>query len=108
MLDWKPFVELVHAHRRFLLTTHVRPDGDGLGSMLALGDTLRRKGNEVRLVIASTLPGRYRFLDPEGAIEHCDEQNPPRIDADLDGLAVTAPRLEDSYLQLTGTNGDQP
>jgi phosphoesterase RecJ-like protein len=83
MLDWKPFVELVHAHRRFLLTTHVRPDGDGLGSMLALGDTLRRKGNEVRLVIASTLPGRYRFLDPEGTIERCDEQNPPRIDSDL-------------------------
>ena len=26
---------------------------------------------------------------------------------DLDGLAVTAPRLEDTYLQLTGTNGDQ-
>ena len=25
---------------------------------------------------------------------------------DLDGLAVTAPRLEDTYLQLTGTNGD--
>jgi bifunctional oligoribonuclease and PAP phosphatase NrnA len=83
MLDWKPFVELVQAHRRFLLTTHVRPDGDGLGSMLALGDTLRRRGNEVRLVIASTVPGRYRFLDPEGTIEHCDEQSPPRIDSDL-------------------------
>jgi ABC-2 type transport system ATP-binding protein len=26
---------------------------------------------------------------------------------DLDGLAVSAPRLEDTYLQLTGTNGDQ-
>jgi ABC-2 type transport system ATP-binding protein len=27
---------------------------------------------------------------------------------DLDNLAVTAPRLEDTYLQLTGTTGDQP
>ncbi len=25
---------------------------------------------------------------------------------DLDGLAVTAPRLEDTYLQLTSSNGD--
>ena len=25
---------------------------------------------------------------------------------DLDGLAVTAPRLEDTYLQLTGADGD--
>ena len=39
-LDWKPFVDLVRAHQRFLLTTHVRPDGDGLGSMLALADVL--------------------------------------------------------------------
>jgi hypothetical protein len=25
---------------------------------------------------------------------------------DLDGLAVTAPRLEEAYMQLTATNGD--
>src|SRR5437588_6100216 len=33
-LDWTPLVEIVHRHQRFLLTTHIRPDGDGLGSML--------------------------------------------------------------------------
>jgi phosphoesterase RecJ-like protein len=68
-IDWAPFVELVRRQQRFLLTTHVRPDGDGLGSMLALADTLRRLGKEVQLVIASTLPPRYQFLDPEGQIE---------------------------------------
>ena len=39
-LDWSPFVDIVQRHQRFLLTTHVRPDGDGLGSMLALADTI--------------------------------------------------------------------
>jgi bifunctional oligoribonuclease and PAP phosphatase NrnA len=63
-LDWSPFVELVCAHRRFLLTTHVRPDGDGLGSMLALADTLEAQGKGVRMTVASTLPPRYDFLDP--------------------------------------------
>ena len=29
-IDWSPFVDLVHRHQRFVLTTHVRPDGDGL------------------------------------------------------------------------------
>jgi hypothetical protein len=33
-LDWAPFVELVRRHQCFLLTTHIRPDGDGIGSML--------------------------------------------------------------------------
>jgi hypothetical protein len=27
---------------------------------------------------------------------------------DLDSLAVTAPRLEDTYIRLTGSTGDQP
>jgi bifunctional oligoribonuclease and PAP phosphatase NrnA len=68
-LDWAPFVELVGRHKRVLLTTHIRPDGDGLGSMLALADVLGRRGKEVQLVIASTFPPRYAFLDPAGRIE---------------------------------------
>jgi phosphoesterase RecJ-like protein len=69
MLDWSPFVDLVHRHQRFLLTTHVRPDGDGLGSALALIDVLEQLGKKTRLVIASTFPPRYDFLDPEKRIE---------------------------------------
>jgi phosphoesterase RecJ-like protein len=69
-LDWTPFVELVRRHQRFLMTTHVRPDGDGLGSMLALAEILRQQGKEVHLVIASIMPARYRFLDPEQQIRH--------------------------------------
>jgi phosphoesterase RecJ-like protein len=64
-LDWKPFVDLVRPHQRFLLTTHVRPDGDGLGSMSALADVLEAEGKSVRLVVASSLPSRYDFLDPK-------------------------------------------
>ena len=43
-IDWSPFVEIVRQHQRFLLTTHVRPDGDGLGSQTALAEVLRRRG----------------------------------------------------------------
>jgi phosphoesterase RecJ-like protein len=67
-LDWAPFIEFVHRHRSFLLTTHIRPDGDGLGSMLALAEALRQLSKEVHLVIASTSPPRYQFLDPDGRI----------------------------------------
>lgn len=67
-VDWSPFVELVRKHQRFLMTTHVRPDGDGLGSILALCDALERQGKEVDLVIASPMPARYQFLDRENRI----------------------------------------
>src|SRR5688572_12019198 len=68
-IDWKPFVELVHRRQRFLLTTHVRPDPDGLGSQLGLADALEGMGKQVRLVIASNWPPRYDFLDPDKRIK---------------------------------------
>jgi bifunctional oligoribonuclease and PAP phosphatase NrnA len=72
VLDWTPLVDLVRRHHRFLLTTHVRPDGDGLGSMLALADVLELQGKETQLVIASTLPPRYQFLIPADRISRFD------------------------------------
>jgi phosphoesterase RecJ-like protein len=71
-LDWSPFVDLVNRHQRFLLTTHVRPDGDGLGSMLALADVLERRGKAVQMVVASVLPPRYDFLDPARRIRRLE------------------------------------
>jgi phosphoesterase RecJ-like protein len=68
-IDWAPFVDLVRAHRRFLLTTHVRPDGDGLGSMLALAEVLEHQGKQTDLCITSTFPPRYLFLDPDHRIQ---------------------------------------
>lgn len=68
-IDWSGGVNLVRQHRRFLLTTHVRPDADGLGSMLALAEALQALGKDVRMVIASSWPPLYRFLDPEQRIK---------------------------------------
>jgi len=68
-IDWKPFVDMVGRHRRLLLTTHIRPDGDGLGSMLALAEALEGIGKEVHMVIGSTWPPRYDFLDPDKKIQ---------------------------------------
>ena len=82
MLDWSPFVEFVQRHQRFVLTTHVRPDGDGLGAMLALTEVLERRGKQVQPVIASLMPPRYHFLDPEGRIRHIHAVAESWADAD--------------------------
>jgi phosphoesterase RecJ-like protein len=68
-LDWSPFVDLVQSHQCFLLTTHVRPDGDGLGSMLALADALEARGKTVHMTVGSVLPPRYDFLDPKRRVQ---------------------------------------
>ena len=63
-LDWSPLVELLRKHDRPLLMTHIRPDADGLGAQLALHETLTGLGKRPRVAIASKLPPRYLFLDP--------------------------------------------
>jgi phosphoesterase RecJ-like protein len=53
----------------FVLTTHVNPDGDGIGSEIALAEWLEAHGKEVRIINHSPTPAVYRFLDPEARIQ---------------------------------------
>ena len=66
MIDWSPFVEIVRNHRRFVLTCHIRPDCDALGSELALAALLEHLGKEVLIANPFPLPPNRRFLDPQG------------------------------------------
>src|SRR6058998_3260037 len=68
VLDWTPLVDLIASHDRFLVTTHVRPDGDALGSEVGMAGLLRERGKDVRVVNASRTPPRYDFLDPDGTL----------------------------------------
>lgn len=52
--------------RSLLLVTHGRPDGDGLGAMVALAAAARAVGKTVRTLVPSGVPRRYAFLFPDG------------------------------------------
>lgn len=76
---------LIARSESFLLTTHINPDGDGIGSELALQRHLRRLGKNVRILNASPLPENYRFLDGERIVE-CyspDAHGPELFDVDV-------------------------
>ncbi len=78
-IDWTPLADLIETHDRFLVTTHVRPDGDALGSEVGMAGLLRQKGKDVRVVNASPTPPRYDFLDPESTLfEHFGHRRPAR------------------------------
>ena len=48
--------------RRVLLASHVNPDGDAIGALLAAGIALQKPGREVVLYNESAIPAVYRFL----------------------------------------------
>ncbi len=68
--------------RHVLITTHLQPDPDGLGSALALASALTRIGISAEVVIGSTIPIRYRFMD-EGGQAHILNDDEPLPDADV-------------------------
>ena len=58
----RDFAELLVPGRRVCLTTHVNPDGDGLGSEAGLAHLLRAQGVEVVITNPTPTPPRYDFL----------------------------------------------
>jgi phosphoesterase RecJ-like protein len=68
-VDWPRFVQLIREHRRFLLTTHIRPDCDALGSCLGMAGILEQLGKQVRIVNGQATPPNLRFIDPENRIQ---------------------------------------
>lgn len=52
----------IQAARTILVTTHIRPDGDAIGSLLGLGLALRQTGKSVQMVSTDGVPASYRHL----------------------------------------------
>ena len=49
-INWSRFVEVINEHENFLLTSHIRPDCDALGSELGMAGVLEAIGKRVRIV----------------------------------------------------------
>ena len=60
MLD--QVLQAIRARQRFVVTSHARPDGDGIGSALACGQILRVMGKDAEVVMHDGVPRIYQNL----------------------------------------------
>ena len=73
---------LIERHERFFITTHIRPDGDAIGSELAFAHFLERRGKEVTILNSDPPPMNMDWLpeiDKVGTFDGSLEQR-ERID----------------------------
>jgi phosphoesterase RecJ-like protein len=82
--------------QRFLLTSHARPDGDSIGSQLAMAFALDALGKQVRIVNADAAPDHYQDFPGMDRIEIAR-----RVTADVDAVIV----MECSDLGRSGVEG---
>jgi phosphoesterase RecJ-like protein len=55
-------LQQIRSRHRFVVTSHARPDGDGIGSALALGQILRTMGKDAQVVMYDGVPRIYQNL----------------------------------------------
>lgn len=67
-VDWSRFVEVVGSATNVVLTSHIRPDCDALGSELGMALVLEALGKRVRIVNAQATPPNLAFIDPDKKI----------------------------------------
>ena len=73
--------DAIRAGERFLVTTHENPDGDALGSMLAMKLALDQLGKDVRMLLLgdAPLPAEYGFMPLDGLLRRAPEDVSERI-----------------------------
>jgi len=83
--------------RRFLITSHARPDGDSIGSQLAMAFALDALGKQVRIVNVDSAPDHYQEFPGMERIEIATRVERPEVDAVI--------VMECSEMGRTGVSG---
>ena len=66
---FEELTQFVDNHARFVVTTHVNPDCDALGSALAMARLIEARGKPARVINTDPTPSRFAFVDPENRIQ---------------------------------------
>lgn len=65
---WDAVARFIDTYDSFLITSHINPDGDAIGSEMALKLYLEDRDKTAVVVNGSDMPNTLRFLDPDGEI----------------------------------------
>ena len=81
---WQSLHDVIERHSRFLLTSHIFPEGDSLGSEVALALHLRDRGKAVHVLNPTPPRDCYQFLLDSFPIRHLGENGTAPIPAETE------------------------
>ncbi len=76
---YEELAALIAEHQHIGIISHHRPDGDAIGSTIALGLALKAQGKVVRLFNLDGVPQRFAFLEGAELIETLPAAFPPEL-----------------------------
>jgi phosphoesterase RecJ-like protein len=96
------FIDALSTRKRVLITTHVRPDGDALGSTAALVMALRKLGIAAEVLLLSHLPSKYAFIYQQNDIPHMDVEKGWPAEFSINGFDALLVADTGTWSQLPG------
>jgi len=84
MIDFILLQQIIENNNSFLLTTHVNPDADAIGSEIAFYLILKKLNKKIRIVNHSSTPYNLKFLDTENVIEKYNPETHKNIFTEAD------------------------
>lgn len=93
MSDLTKIIETLKQENKFYLISHMLPDGDSIGSLLAMANGLRSLGKEITAFTPGHIPHKYSFLHGAGLINNSPE---------LEDENITVLVLDSSDLERLG------
>ena len=72
MINWKKLNQDIKSSKRIVLSTHMSPDGDGLGSASAMHNYITSLELECKIIQISKFPDQYNFLNKDNIVETYD------------------------------------
>lgn len=84
----KSILKILLNSQNFLILTHSNPDGDAIGSCLALFHYLEQKNKNVTFILLSPIPSNLKFLNGIDKIQIINNSSNHRIPTDLDAIVI--------------------
>lgn len=104
------FLQLVRNSKRIIITTHLHPDADGIGSEIALCMALREIGKDAYCVNEAPLLERYKYLDPHNVVSSFRSYQQKFKKEEIDLFIITdtnsLPRIGTSIQKLVSKSKD--
>jgi bifunctional oligoribonuclease and PAP phosphatase NrnA len=96
--DWLELESFIQSKQRLLITTHVHPDGDAIGSEIAMAEYARQCGCEVVILNSDPTPQFFQLADGRQEIQCFDPRLHEKVIQSMDGCVIVDisdwPRLQ--------------
>lgn len=89
----KQILDIIKKHKRFLIAGHINPEGDAIGSQLAMANLLKMMDKEVRIVNQDCVPKNIMFMPGVESVEQVESLGDEVVEFEV-AIILDSPTLE--------------